>query len=184
MTHPTSLRCHLLHLQCVYLSPAAPRHLQASRHLPHPSLLYSAAPVLPDARCRLLRPPPALPALWAFGHCMAWGPAGKEGFAAYLQHRPPHLPPVSDAAPSGTPPRQTIIKRPKESQAPAVYSLPSVFPLSAGPPSRRRCRLGCRGLHGGFPGHSEGAGPPCALLAADSPAGSLCLPQPAGTEAF
>lgn len=45
----------------MYLNPAAPRHLQPSRHLPHTSLLYRAALVLPDACCRLLWPPPALP---------------------------------------------------------------------------------------------------------------------------
>lgn len=71
--------------------------------------------------------------------------------------------------PSGMPSRQTTIKRPKESQAQAVYSLPPVFPLCAGAPSHRRCRLGCRGLHRGFRGHSGGAGPAWRLTAWQSP---------------
>nr|XP_014131355.2 PX domain-containing protein 1 [Zonotrichia albicollis] len=76
-------------------------------------------------------------------------------------------------APSGMPSRQTIIKRPKESQAPAVYSLPPVFPLCAGAPSRWRCRFGCRGLHRG---HGGGADPSCRLTAWQSPSSSLSWP--------
>lgn len=161
--------------------PAAPRHLQASRHLPQPSLLCSVLRLCqsPAAdRCGPRQLPPC-PALWALGHCMARAPAGMRD-CIYSTDLPISLPlAMLLEAPSGMPPRQTIIKRPKESQAPAVRSLPPVFPLCAGPRSRRRCGLGWRGLPRGFPGHRGTLARP---ERCDSPAGSLLLPPLAGTE--
>lgn len=99
-------------------------------------------------------------ALWAFGHCMAW--AGKEGgwevcAALYLQHRRPHLPPVRYAAGGSLkmPSRQTIIKRAKESQAPAVYSfLPFFLSVLAPFPPEVQARL--PGAPSRFPRAQEG----------------------------
>lgn len=54
---------------------------------------------------------------------------------------------------SGVASHQTIKKRPKDSQTPAVYTLSPACPLNNRPPPPWRCRHGCRGLPLGCPGH-------------------------------
>lgn len=158
--HPTSPHCHSVHLQYVYLNPAAPRHFQVSRYLPQCIFDFAKQPV---------QTPPALPVPCFLCVRTVWGPIGRRG--CICKCRPPHLPPYAMLleAPSGMASHQTTNKRPKKSQAPAVYSLPPAFPLLSAPPSPRRCRgLDCRGLGLGFPGHRGTLLNREALLGADN----------------
>lgn len=89
--HLTALRCHSLHLRYVHLNPAASRHFQASRYLPHTSLLYSASPFLPDDCLCLLQPLPALSVPHSLCVKTVLGvPVGRRG--CICKRRPPHLP--------------------------------------------------------------------------------------------
>lgn len=90
MMHPTSPRCHSLHLQHVYLNPAASRHFQTARCLPHTSLLYSASPVLTDDCIWLFQLPPAVlvpTALLCFKTVLEV-PGGKERLYLQVQASP------------------------------------------------------------------------------------------------
>lgn len=160
--------------------PAAPRHLQASRHLPQPSLPCSVLRLCqsPAAdRCGPRQLPPC-PALWALGHCMARAPAGMRD-CIYSTDLPISLPlAMLLEAPSGMPPRQTIIKRPKESQAPACTPF-LLFSLSVLPPFPPEVRARLAGAPPRFP---RAQGTLARPERCDSPAGSLLLPPLAGTE--